>query len=136
MSRPEFKKVILFDGACNLCNSAVTFVIDRDRKDVFRFVPLQTEVGARLAEYTQTPSSEIASIVLIDGDRHFTRSSAVLRVARELPGYYPLLYWFIAIPRVIRDAVYDLVARNRFAWFGRRDTCMLPTPGVRRTFLA
>ncbi len=135
MTRPEFKKVILFDGVCSLCNSAVSYVIERDRKDVFRFVPLQSEVGARLAALTNASVSDLSSVVLIEGDRHFTKSSAVLRIAKELPGGFPLLHWLMAIPRPIRDAVYDLVARHRYRWFGKRERCMIPPPEERGRFL-
>ena len=135
MIKPEDKKIILFDGVCNLCISAVNFVIKRDRRGVFRFAPLQSEVGTRLAARHGIAAPELTSIVLIEGDRHFTKSTAALRIAGELPGGYRLLHPFIVVPRVIRDAVHDLVARNRYAWFGQRESCMIPTPEVRSKFL-
>ncbi|MCJ7627464.1 MAG: thiol-disulfide oxidoreductase DCC family protein [Longimicrobiales bacterium] len=135
MTRPDFKKVILFDGVCVLCSAAVNFVIKRDRRDVFRFVPLQSEVGSRLAALHQISAPELSSIVMIEENRFFTKSSAVLRIAKELPGGYPFLHWLIAVPRPIRDAVYDLVARHRYRWFGKKERCMLPAPEARGRFL-
>ena len=129
------KKIILFDGVCNLCNSAVAFLIKRDRRDVFRFAPLQTQRGTHLADHCGIATSELTSIALIDGNRCFTMSSAVLRIARELPRYR-LLYPLVVIPKALRDGAYDFVARNRYRWFGRRESCMIPTPEVQSKFLS
>jgi predicted DCC family thiol-disulfide oxidoreductase YuxK len=130
---PGEKATVLFDGICNLCNGAVTFVIERDRKDVFRFAPLQGErARTLLAEH---PGPVPDSMVLIQDGRIFMRSDAALRIARQLGGGYPLLYPLILLPRWIRDRVYDWVARNRYRWFGKRESCMIPTPELRRKFL-
>lgn len=134
MTQRAEKKIILFDGVCNLCNGAVAFLIGRDRGDVFRFAALQSEAGARLAHRHDLQASDLSSVVLIEGDRAFTKSTAALRILRGLP-WYRVLYGLVAVPPVLRDAVYDWVARNRYGWFGRRDACMVPSPEVRGKFL-
>jgi len=130
---PTDKAVIFFDGVCNLCNGAVTFVIQRDARDYFRFSPLQGELGSTFSRRSEEELPD--SIVLIEKGRVFTRSDAPLRIARRLGGGYPLLYAFIVIPRWIRDPIYDWVARNRFRWFGKRETCMIPTDALRNKFI-
>jgi predicted DCC family thiol-disulfide oxidoreductase YuxK len=134
MTQGADKKVILFDGVCNLCNAVVAFLIHRDRKDVFRFAALQSEAGAQLAERLGLAASDLSSVVLLEGDRAFTKSTAALRILRGLP-WYRVLYPLVAVPPFIRDAVYDWVARNRYGWFGKRDACMVPSPEVRGRFL-
>lgn len=129
------KKIILFDGVCNLCNSSVTYVIKRDKKDLFRFAALQDVVGQQLIEKHQIDTSKTDSIILIDGDTAYVKSTAALKVARHLGGGYPLLYGFMIIPNFIRNWVYDFVARNRYKWYGKKDSCMIPTPELRSKFL-
>lgn len=127
--------VVLFDGVCNLCNASVDFILERDSKSIFRFASLQSEAGQELLRRFRLPTEEHRSLVLVEGDRFFTRSSAALLIARRLDGFWPLLYAFIVVPRFLRDAVYDLFARNRYRWFGRRDTCRVPAPEERGRFL-
>lgn len=129
------KPLILFDGVCNLCNNSVTFVIERDPSAYFQFAALQSEEAAeRIAEYAKKTALP-DSIVLIDEKGLHTRSTAALRVARHLSGLWPLLYVFAVIPAPIRDIVYDWIARNRYKWFGKEDSCMLPTPELQQRFL-
>ena len=127
--------VILFDGVCNLCNGSVNFVIDRDPEGIFRFGSLQSNQAAPLLARYGLEDSALDSIVLIEDGRVYRKSDAVLRIARRLPGAWPLLYGAMAVPRVLRDAVYDWVARNRYRWFGRSDTCRVPTPELKARFL-
>jgi predicted DCC family thiol-disulfide oxidoreductase YuxK len=127
--------VILFDGVCNLCNGAVRFVIERDRAARFQFAALQSAAAAPLLGDAASGQSLPDSIVLVENGRVFTRSTAALRIARGLSFPWSAAYWFIAVPRPFRDWVYDLVARNRYNWFGRRDICMVPTPALRARFL-
>lgn len=128
-------KVILFDGVCNLCNGAIIFVIKRDPNDVFRFAALQEEPGnSLLREYAIDPA-ETDSIVLIENNRAFTKSTAALRIARHLKGAYPLLYALMIVPKPIRNWVYDYIAKNRYRWYGKKDSCMIPTPELRGKFL-
>ncbi len=130
------KKIILFDGVCNLCNNSVLFVIKRDKKDVFRYASLQSEVGQQLIRERGIDTSQVDSIILIEpGVAYFTKSDAALEIAQELGGLWKLSGVFTWIPKSIRDVVYDLVARNRYKWFGKKDACMVPTPELRAKFL-
>jgi predicted DCC family thiol-disulfide oxidoreductase YuxK len=125
--------VLLFDGVCTLCNGFVQFVIERDPAARFQFAALQSDAAVRLLGVAPPPLPD--SLVLIEDGRLFTRSTAALRVARGLRFPWPLAYVFVAVPRPVRDWVYDAVARNRYRWFGRRDVCMVPTPELRSRFL-
>tara|TARA_R110002051_G_scaffold10001_6_gene37996 strand:- start:38913 stop:39314 length:402 start_codon:yes stop_codon:yes gene_type:complete len=129
------KKIILFDGVCNLCNSSVLFVIKRDTKDQFRFAALQSEIGQSLAKKHQLDTTQVDSIVLIMKDKVFIKSSAALNISRYLKGAYPLLFLFIIIPSFIRNWVYDYVAKNRYRWYGKKDQCMIPTKELKSKFL-
>jgi predicted DCC family thiol-disulfide oxidoreductase YuxK len=126
---------MLFDGVCNLCNASVRFVIRRDPGAVFRFASLQSPVGRSLLKEHGLPVDELASIVLIDGDRCYVKSDAALRIARALRRPWPLVGAFLIVPRAIRDHVYEFVARNRYRWFGKQDSCALPTPATASRFL-
>ena len=123
--------VVLFDGVCNLCNGAVRFILARDPGERFQFASLQSEAARRLLR----DDGRVETIVLLEAGKRYTRSTAALRIARGLRFPWPLLYAFVAVPRPLRDLVYDWVARHRYAWFGKRDTCLVPTPEVRRRFL-
>lgn len=130
------KAYILFDGVCNFCNASINFIIRHDKKDHFRFVPLQSVTGMQLLAQVQMNALSMDSIVLIDQSKVYKQSSAVLRIARKLNGAYPLLYGFMIIPPFIRDAVYNLIARNRYKWFGKTESCMVPTPELRQKFIS
>ena len=127
--------ILLFDGVCNLCNSSVQFVIKRDPKSKFRFAALQSEEGKQLLEYYNLPVEDIFSVILIEGEKVYTRSTAALRMLKHLGGGWSLFYFFIIIPRPIRDIVYKFIARNRYKWFGQKDSCMIPTPELQNRFL-
>lgn len=130
------KKIILFDGVCNLCNNSVLFVIKRDKKDLFRYASLQSEVGQQLVRERGIDTSQVDSIILIEpGVAYFTKSDAALEIAQHLGGLWKLSAVFTWIPKSIRDAVYDFVARNRYKWYGKKDACMVPTPELRAKFL-
>lgn len=127
--------VILFDGVCNLCNSSVQYVIRHDKDAVFKFASLQSDTGQQLLHKYQLPQNNFNSFVLVEDDKVYTRSGAALRVARKLSGIVKLLYGFIIVPAFLRDAVYNFIARNRYKWFGKKDTCMIPTPALKSRFL-
>lgn len=130
------KKIILFDGVCNLCNNSVLFVIKRDKKDVFRYASLQSEVGQQLVHERGIDTSQVDSIILIEpGVAYFTKSDAALEIAQHLGGLWKLSAVFTWVPKSIRDVVYDFVARNRYKWYGKKDACMVPTPELRGKFL-
>ena len=127
--------VILFDGICNLCNASVQYVIKHDPDAIFRFAPLQGETGKLLLKQYDLPLNEMNSFVLILNNKAYTRSSAALMLAKQLKGIVKLLYGFIIVPPFIRNAVYDLIARNRYKWFGKKDSCMIPTAALMSRFL-
>ncbi len=135
MEIPKGKKIILFDGVCNLCNSSITFVIKHDPKDLFRYAPLQSDLGKSLMSKHQIDAEKVDSIILVDQDKAYTKSSAALRIARSLSGGYPLLAAFLIIPPFLRNLVYDYIARNRYKWYGKKESCMVPTPGLKEKFL-
>ncbi|MGE5836828.1 MAG: thiol-disulfide oxidoreductase DCC family protein [Acidobacteriota bacterium] len=128
--------VVLFDGVCNLCNGSVRFIIERDPRARFQFAPLQSPVADRLIGAHVDRASLPDSVVLVDDGRLYVRSSAALRIARGLRFPWPLAWVFIVVPRPIRDWVYDLIARHRYAWFGKRDECMVPTSQIKDRFLS
>jgi predicted DCC family thiol-disulfide oxidoreductase YuxK len=125
--------VILFDGVCNLCQSSVQFIIKRDKKAKFKFAALQSEAGQKLLEGHSAPGLD--SVILAENDKIYTHSSAALRIAKELDGLWPMLYVFVIIPRPLRNLLYNWVATNRYRWFGKQESCMMPTPELRSRFL-
>jgi len=128
------RSIVLFDGVCNFCSDSVNFIIRHDTHNRFVFAPLQSENGIELrAKYAI--DDNIDSIVLIEDDRAFTRSTAALRIAKRLGGIWALAYALIVVPRPIRDYLYELFAKYRYRLFGKKDECMLPTPEVRARFL-
>ena len=137
--------MVLFDGVCNFCDASVNFIIERDPEGYFKFAPLQSEVGAKLAaEHGLASEAEgrtnddlipIDSVILIEERRAYTHSTAALRILRRLGGMWSLLYAFIVVPKPVRDFFYRLFAKYRYRMFGRKDQCMLPSPDVRARFL-
>lgn len=126
--------VILFDGVCNLCNSSVQVVIRHDPKNIFRFASLQSSFGRQVLSKFSLPSTDFNSFILLKDNKIYTRSDAALKVAGKLNGFYRLLYAFIIIPKFIRDGVYNIIAKNRYKWFGKTEACWLPTPELRILF--
>ena len=131
----ETNPILLFDGVCNLCNGAVQFVIKYGSKDVLRFTALQSEVGQQILEHFDLPKEDIFSVILLDNGKIYTRSSAALRMYKNMGGVWSLMYFFMIIPRPIRDAVYNFIAKNRYKWFGEKESCMIPTPELKSRFL-
>jgi predicted DCC family thiol-disulfide oxidoreductase YuxK len=127
--------VLLFDGYCGLCNWWVDFVLRKDRDSRYRFAALQSAAGEQLLAQANLPAGFIDSFVLIESGRSYLRSAGILRVVKTLGLPYSLLYAGIVLPRGVRDWVYDFVAARRFRWFGKRDSCRLPTPEERARFL-
>lgn len=130
------RSIVLFDGVCNLCNGFVNFLIDRDRHDRFRFGSLQSENVKELLRPFHYTTEEISTVLLIQNNTLYTQSTAVLRICRLMPGVWPLLYGFIVVPRPLRDFLYNLVAKNRYKIFGRKDSCRIPTPELQSKFVA
>lgn len=129
------ERIILFDGECNLCDQSVQFIIKRDPDGVFTFASLQSDIGKMLLNECNV-SSEIDSFVLIEGERYYVKSSAALRVCKNITGAWKLLYALVVIPKPLRDFFYGMIAKNRYKWFGKKDQCLLPSPDVRKRFLS
>lgn len=127
--------VILFDGICNLCNNAVQFVLKHDKKKLFRFASLQSDFGKSILIKYGLPTDNFNSFVLILNGKAYTKSTAALSVAKMLSGPMKLLYGFIIVPAFIRNGVYNVIANNRYKWFGKKESCMLPSPDVAARFL-
>jgi predicted DCC family thiol-disulfide oxidoreductase YuxK len=139
--------VVLFDGVCNFCDASVNFIIDHDKAGYFKFAPLQSDEGQRLAtengfESATARSDEadsdlipIDSVILVEGGKAYTHSTGALRVVRRLGFPWSWMYVFIVVPSPIRDYFYRLFARYRYRYFGKKDQCMIPTPEVRSRFL-
>ncbi|MBF4472087.1 thiol-disulfide oxidoreductase DCC family protein [Flavobacterium sp. HJJ] len=133
---PTDKKIILFDGVCNLCNSAVQFVIKHDQKDVFRFVALQSELGQQILKHIGVNPVNIDSIVLYEpGKAYYYKSSAAIEIARSLGGFWHFGTVFRIIPTGIRNLFYDYIAKNRYEWYGKKESCMIPTMELKKNFL-
>lgn len=130
------KKVVLFDGVCNLCNGAVQFIIKHDRRDLFRYAALQSGIGERLIAERAIHIAKVDSIILIEpGVAYFTKSDAILHIGQGLGGLWRALVIFTWIPKPFRDVIYDIIAKNRYRWFGRKDSCMVPTSDLQAKFL-
>ena len=127
--------LILFDGVCNFCCSWVRFLIRRDPGKKFRFAALQSSAGQEVQRRVGLKPDQLTTMILLEGNRHYVKSSAALRIARRMKGPWPLLFLFIVIPAPLRDLFYDFFARNRTRWFGRQENCMVPTPDVKERFL-
>lgn len=127
--------IILFDGICNLCNSSVQFVLKHDKQKQFRFASLQSDAGQLLLKKYNLPETNFNSFVLLQNDNAYLKSTAALMVAKQLSGFIKILYAFIIVPAFIRNGVYNIIATNRYKWFGRRASCMLPTPELKSRFL-
>ena len=128
-------RIILFDGVCQFCDKSVQFILKRDPNGKFSFSSLQSDTGIQLRKDYHIPE-ELDSIILIDGEKYHSKSTAALKIARELRGGWKWLYILIFVPQPIRNAVYDMVARNRLKWFGEKTACELPRPEVRKRFLS
>lgn len=127
--------VILFDGVCNFCNGAVNFVIKRDKKALIQFAPLQSEKGRMFSRQFGFSEEDMKTFLFIEDGKVYTKSTAALRVCRYLGALWPLCYGCVIVPKFIRDGMYNWVAKNRYKWFGKKETCMMPTPEVRTRFI-
>jgi predicted DCC family thiol-disulfide oxidoreductase YuxK len=136
-SAEEFsdQKIIFFDGVCNLCQRSVQFILTHDPKAIFSFASLQGEGAKKILSTHQLDTEQINSLVLLENGKIYIRSTAALRIAKQLNGIWPILYVFIIVPPFIRDAVYDWISRNRYRWFGKQENCWLPRPEWKKRFL-
>jgi predicted DCC family thiol-disulfide oxidoreductase YuxK len=127
--------IVLFDGVCNLCNNAVDFIISRDKKNKFKVGALQEVVSKNILKDYQINEGYLDSLVYIHKNQVYYKSRAALEIARHLSGLWPLLYIFIVIPSFLRNPIYDWIARNRYKWFGQKETCRLPSEEEKAKFL-
>lgn len=130
----NYKAIILFDGVCNFCNKSVQFIIQRDEKAYFHFASLQSEIGKKLIEDYHIPPN-INSLILLEENHYYTKSTAALRICKNLRGYWRFLKIFTFVPVSLRDFIYDFVAKNRYKWFGKTESCSLPSPQMKKRFL-
>ncbi len=128
-------RIILFDGVCNFCASSVQFVINRDSQKKFRFASLQSNVASELLGSDNSSHPDLESMVLLDQENIYRKSSAALHIAKQLDGLWPILSIFLVIPCPIRDAVYDWIGRHRYQWFGKKEVCWVPDANLRDLFL-
>lgn len=137
MIREEFrhKPILLFDGHCNFCNSTVQFVAKHEKKSRLYFTSLQSSAGRELLEHYQIDPAKTDSLVFIENNKAYVKSAAALRITKYMKGFYPILTVFLIVPAFIRNAVYDYIARHRYKWFGRSESCMLPDKELARRFL-
>ena len=128
-------RIILFDGVCNFCSFWVNFVIKKDKKDIFRFAALQSETGEKYLKKIGLNITDPDTFVLIDGENYFIKSTAALKVARELKNWLKISYPLIFLPISFRDFLYDLIAKNRYKIFGKKDVCRIPTAEEKKKFI-
>lgn len=132
----NYKKIILFDGVCNLCNTTVQFVIKNDKEDRFRFTPLQSDTGKKLLTERNIDTEDIDSIILIEPNvAYYTKSTAALEIGKYLKGLSTISSILLWIPESLRDIVYDFVAKNRYKWYGKKESCMIPTEELKNKFI-
>jgi predicted DCC family thiol-disulfide oxidoreductase YuxK len=133
---PKNKKVILFDGVCNLCNQSVLKIIKYDKRNTFLFTALQSEKGKEILNLLRINSSKVDSIVLYDpGVSYDIKSTAALKIMQDFKGLWRISFLFLFIPEYIRNYLYDVIAKNRYQWFGKKEVCMIPTPELKAKFL-
>lgn len=135
MNNFENKSIILFDGVCNLCNSTVNFIIKHDKKERFLFASLQSDAGKEILLHYPSKKNNLNSVLLIENDSIYHKSTAALLISSKLQGAIQFFYIFNLLPLKIRDNIYDYVAKNRYRWFGKQDICMIPKPELRKRFL-
>jgi predicted DCC family thiol-disulfide oxidoreductase YuxK len=130
------KPIVLFDGICNYCNSLVNFIIRQDKQKKLRFGTLQSNAGQRILQQWNLPTDSFETFILIDREKLYTKSTAVLHLYKNLPWYWQWTQLFWIFPKFMRDAIYNIIANNRYRWFGKRNECMVPTAALRERFLS
>ncbi len=135
MKKNSPQHLLLFDGVCNLCNTSVQYVIKHDTKQKFKFASLQSDAAKEILLQYKVKNSNLDSIILIHKEQLFDKSSAILILLKILGGFHSILYIFIIIPKSIRDAVYNYIAKNRYKWYGKMDSCMIPSANLKNRFL-
>ena len=133
---PKDKKIILFDGVCNLCDSAVHMIIKHDTKDIFRFVALQSDLGQKIIQHLGIDVEKTDSIILYQpGLAYYFKSEAALEIAKNLGGIFYFATLFSILPISFNNYIYDFIAKNRYEWFGKKEACLIPTKAIQAKFL-
>lgn len=127
--------LLLFDGVCNLCNSSVQFVIKHDKQKQFTFASLQSDAAKEILLQFGEINLNLDSIILITDNTVYSKSSAILKISKLIGGFYSLTIIFYVIPKCIRDNMYNFVAKNRYRWYGKRESCMIPAKELKNRFL-
>lgn len=127
--------ILLFDGYCNFCNSTVQFILKHEKKHLIKFCALQSNIGKSLLQKYHINPEKIDSIVFIEHDIAFVKSDAALRLSKHLKSIYPMTYGFIIIPKIIRNWGYEYIAKNRYKWFGKSESCYIPNEQEKQRFL-
>jgi len=128
-------KVILFDGVCNLCNGSVNWIIRHDKQNQFKFSSLQSEYGQNKVKELLLQENYMNTVILEDNGKIYLRSEAVIQVLKQLGGIYSISQLFYLVPTFIRDFFYKIVASNRYKWFGKKESCLIPTTELKSKFL-
>lgn len=132
---PKDKKIILFDGVCNLCDSSVQLIIKHDKNDIFRFVALQSELGQQILKHIGVDLKTIDSILLYEpGIAYYYKAEAVMRISKDMKGWYSIVSYFSFLGKSANH-IYDFIAKNRYKWYGKKESCMIPTPELKSKFL-
>ena len=133
---PAGKKIILFDGLCNLCEASVQFVIRHDHIDQFRFVSIQSDLGKRIVDHIGINAKHIDSVILYEpGVAYYYKSNAALQIAKHLGGFFHFGTLFRIIPTGLRNLLYEYIAANRYKWYGKKESCMVPSIALQAKFL-
>jgi predicted DCC family thiol-disulfide oxidoreductase YuxK len=133
---PKNKKIVLFDGVCNLCDASIQFIIKYDKKDIFRFVSIQSDLGKTILNHIGLDSSKIDSIILFVPDTDYRiKSQAVFSILKDFDGLFCVFYYFLFLPKFVTNTLYDFVARNRYKWYGKKELCLISNPELQAKFL-
>lgn len=132
---PHDFPVVLFDGVCNFCNYWVNFAIKRDKKNKLKFTPIQGETAKKILPQYSINTNSLSSVIFIEKGKAYTQSSATLQICKHLNGGWKLFYALFIVPKFIRDFFYNIIARNRYKWFGKKESCMIPIPELKERFL-
>lgn len=129
--------IIFFDGVCNLCDSSVQFIIKKDTQAYFQFAPLQSNIAEEILKPYGLKPAQLESMILLENNSLYFKSSAALKISQKLSGIYPLAYYiFYPLPPIFRDWVYEIIAKYRYKIWGKKEQCMLPSPEIKSRFLA
>ncbi|NEW80350.1 MAG: DUF393 domain-containing protein [Gelidibacter sp.] len=135
MNNFENKSIILFDGVCNLCNASVNFVIKHDKREQFLFASFQSDAAKEILLHFNLKNLNANTVILVENHKVYDKSTAALKIAKRLDGGYKAFYAFFLVPKIFRDWVYDFIAKNRYRWFGKRESCLIPSAKLKNRFL-